>query len=52
MCSDIDGYTPPLLVKMFFLLIPDVDDFIVDDDGNPIKHAKKKRRVPGTVKDS
>ena len=33
-------------------LLLDVDDFIVDDDGNPIKHAKKKRRIPGTVKDS
>jgi len=30
-----------------------VDDFIVDDEGNPIKLAKKKRRVPGgTVQDS
>ncbi|XP_067032168.1 transcription elongation factor SPT6-like [Acropora muricata] len=30
----------------------DVDDFIVDDEGNPIKHAKKKKRIPGTVQDS
>ena len=36
-------------LEQFFL---DVDDFIVDDDGNPIKHVKKKRRIPGTVQDS
>ena len=31
----------------------DVDDFIVDDEGNPInRHTKKKRRIPGTLQDS
>ena len=39
--------------KTISLFLDDVDDFIVDDDGNPInKHSKKKRRIPGTVKDS
>ena len=30
----------------------DVDDFIVDDEGNPIRQAKKKRRLHGAVHDS
>ena len=33
-------------------LCSDVDDFIVDDEGNPIRQAKKKRRLPGAVHDS
>ena len=34
------------------LFLDDVDDFIVDDEGNPInKHSKKKRRLLGTVQD-
>ena len=40
-------------IKSFELsFADDVDDFIVDDEGNPIKHAKKKRRIPGSVQDS
>ena len=33
-------------------LCSDVDDFIVDDEGNPIRQAKKKRRLHGAVHDS
>lgn len=43
-----------LLTKPIVLFqILDVDDFIVDDEGNPInRHTKKKRRIPGTLQDS
>ena len=33
-------------------LCSDVDDFIVDDEGNPIRQTKKKRRLHGAVHDS
>lgn len=42
-----------IIIKAFYYFSDDVDDFIVDDEGNPInKHSKKKRRLPGTVQDS
>ena len=56
--TDLWFHKDPLFILLSYLPIVlfqiiDVDDFIVDDEGNPInRHTKKKRRIPGTLQDS